>query len=209
MRIGCRRRPARGRAPSSTRLSSEACSEAGGISATAASSSRENSRPIVAATWATHFASPSRSSRAISESWIVAGMSTGDRGWRSPERPCSPPNSAASSSDLVSSSTNSGTPSVAARICSVSSLDSIRPSVRPVTRASLCSRPSRSRVSSSTSGASAQGGRKSERNAISARIGAARTRRISSPNHSRVVGSAQCRSSTNRIVGRAAERLRM
>ena len=71
----------------------------------AASSLSENARPITEASWATSLAVPRRASRAVSESRSVVGSSR--------QSLDSPP----SSIDRVSSSTNSGTPSVLATMC--------------------------------------------------------------------------------------------
>ena len=100
--------------------------------ATAARSSCGNSRPITAATCATSLTGASRSSRAMSESCSVDG----DRQRRqragqlvAVARLASRPDS---STALVNSSTNSGTPSVRARIWSSTSAGSALPAGQPL-----------------------------------------------------------------------------
>ena len=91
-----------------------------------------------AATCATSLTSGWRSRRAISESCRVAGTASDD--------------DPASSTVLVSSSTNSGTPSVLATICSTKSGGSSRPAVTLLMIAAVGSRPSRFSVSRVTCG---------------------------------------------------------
>ena len=82
----------------------------------------------------------------------------------------------ASRTALVSSSTNSGFPSVLATICFITSVGSARPLATCVTILSTFSRSSRPSVKVPTLARPAQGGSNSGRKVTSARIGSWRTR---------------------------------
>ena len=143
-----------------------------------------------AATCATSLTPGTRSSRAISEACSEAGTAA--------PAPAAP----ASSTALVSSSTNSGTPSVRAAISPSTSGGRPRSPARRATIASVGPRPRRLSVSRVTCGCPPRAGWSSGRlvSSISTRAPAIRSR--ASPTSSSVVGSIQCASSSTISTGR-------
>src|SRR5215831_17534187 len=149
---------------------------------------------MAAPIWAISFTGAKQSSRAISESWRVAGMASGGRGPSSRYLPTSSTRMPASSTALVSSSTNSGLPSVLTTICSVTSGGGMRP---PVTRTIMLwtlERSSRPSDKVLTLGRPTHGGSNSGRKVNSASTGSWRTR-------------STVRSSSSRVLEREQDRL--
>src|SRR2546430_6916629 len=107
----------------------------------------------------------------------------------------------ASNTALVSSSTNSGFPSVLATICFITSAGSARPPVTFATMLSTSLRSRRPSVNVPTLGRPAQSGSNSDRKVNSARTGSRRTRSTVRLSSSREVASAQCRSSNKSRTG--------
>jgi hypothetical protein len=89
-----------------------------------------NERPSTEASWAISLAGPMRSRRTASESRSVLGISVG--------LAVEPEADSASSTVLVSSSTNRGTPSVRATIWRRTASDRGLPVPRPVSRSISC-----------------------------------------------------------------------
>ena len=112
---------------------------------TAASRSRGNSRPIAAAVCATSLTGASRSRRASSESWSVAGIASAGSGPRSCHVWPSSSSWPLSSTVLASSSRNRGTPSALATIWSSTGAGSALPPVTRSIMAALWRGPRRSK----------------------------------------------------------------
>ena len=121
-----------------------------------ASNPYPNSRPIAAPVCATSLAAgPSRSSRAISEACKVAGTDSPGCGTDGQGQATCVPHS---STALVSSSTNSGTPSVRSAISSMISGGSAAFPATFATIAAVSRRSSRASVSIVTCGCPVHGG---------------------------------------------------
>src|SRR5215472_14255644 len=168
--------------------------------ATARSSGYENSRPIAAPICAISLTGASRSRRAANESCNVAEMAKGGNG---PSRcqPCGPATSRPDSSTaLVNSSTKSGTPSVLATICAITSWGSARPATRPArVSTSACAR--RSSAMLVTCERPLHGASYSGRKVISTKTDKARTRSTVRSSTSSEVASAQWASSNSISTG--------
>ena len=108
---------------------------------------------------------------------------------------------AASSTALVSSSTNSGTPSALATICCRTASGSARPPATASARAALCRRGRRFSEISVACGRPFQGGGNSGRKVSSSSTRSPAIRPTSRSSSSSVVGSAQCRSSNTHSTG--------
>ena len=145
-----------------------------------------------AAVCATSLTPGTRSSRAISEACSEAGTAA------------PAPRGPASSTALVSSSTNSGTPSVRAAISPSTAGGRSLPLARRATIASVGPRPRRLSVSRVTCGCPPSAGWSSGRLVSSISTRAPAIRSSVRPTSSRVVGSAQCASSSTISTGRAA-----
>ncbi len=143
-------------------------------------------------------AEPSRSTRAISEACSEVGTATCCAGWS---------RSLLSSTALVSSSTNSGTPSVRSMICSSSAGGSGLPPVTCSTSVMRSRRPRRLSVMLVTCGWPAQGGWKSGRWVMTSRIGKPCMRSTVSVSSSSEVGSLHCTSSNAISTGALRARL--
>ena len=102
---------------------------------------------------------------------------------------------------MVSSSTNSGTPSVLSMIWVIISPGSFRPTVTCSTSARVSWRSSRSSRSRLTLARPTQGGSNSGRNVASASTGSRLIRSTARSNNSSVVASAQCMSSQTNSSG--------
>ena len=169
--------------PAARSRSSDVSSVAGARPARARSGASSNSRPSTAATCATARASPRRSRRAVSESRRVAGTLAA-----APAR--------SSTTVLVSSSTNSGTPSLRATISR--SLSSSIPCRAATARtiAALSPAPSGLQVIADASAWRCHGGVHSGRCETNVRIGTVAMRLSRRSSRLLLVGSIQCASST-------------
>ena len=187
---------------SSAASSARSCSAESGV--IALSRGKLNSRPMALANWATNLAGPSWSSRAISESWSVVGMASSGSGPRASAASRRPPSSMPRPSTAwVSSSMNSGIPSARVTTCS-STVCGIRPA--PATCSTRWNAAPRGRRWSSRPRTCDlfQGAAKSGRKVKIAKADIPPMLWTSSERNSRVVGSAQCRSSMIMSSGWAA-----
>src|SRR5215510_2404121 len=153
---------------------------------------------MVAPSWAISLTVDKRSSRAIRESCKVEGIASGGIG----TLPCAPtyrPSSSRNTPDsttvLVNSSTNKGTPSVLATICCITSRGRALPPVTRFTIVSTCGRSKRLSVSWLRCERLPQGGVNSGRKVSSTYRRAVGTCSTTTCNTSSVDGSAQCTSS--------------
>ena len=115
--------------------------------------------------------------------------------WRTPDRPGWPCSRCAASTNLVTSSTNKGTPSVWVTMCCSCAADSRSPPSH-CTICVTCWEANRGTVRSVTWVRPPQGDANVGRHVSRVNSGAVGPCAISMPNHSSVVGSIQCRSST-------------
>jgi hypothetical protein len=159
------------------------------------SSGTENSRPITAAICATPFASPRRSSRAMSESCRVSGIVL--------DAPSAfvPDDSSTSRTICASSSTKSGIPSAREMSCDTVSPGSAVRTRRWPSILVTSSRDRRGSASTDNGGRTRHGISNSGRLVRSINVRAVAIRSIKCPRTSMVEGSHQCKSSMSSKTG--------
>ncbi len=164
---------------------------------------------MAAPIWAISLTGPTLSRRAVNEPSSVVGIASSGSGCR--WKICSPASRSRpdSKTDLVSSSTNKGTPSVLVMICADISCGKALCPAMSTMMASVCSRPSRSSRSMVTCGSSSHCGKNSGLKLISTSTGAVLMDAMIWLNSSRVLELAQCASASSMTTGavRASSRI--
>ena len=151
---------------------------------------------------------PSLSTRAVNEPSRVVGMTRDDRSpvvmYRSPASRSDPDSTTA----LVSSSANNGTPSALAVICSCIPHGNSLPPVTSEMICPVCSRDNRSRRSKVTCDSSSPGGKNSGLKLHKTKTRAVLINAMHRPSSSSVLESLQCASANSITTGRVSARSR-